>query len=161
MPTRLILSFDPGGTTGFARYYLRDQEPQYSGQTDRHITEGWTGGQIGPGKHHKKLWAFLAREEPDWIVCEDFNYEPGHDHVELISRDYIGIIELYCQLTHKKLYMQPRTIMSTEWVKDAKLKLLGLYIPGQPHRNDATRHLVWHVVQTLRRKEILNGLRTR
>lgn len=145
MRAHRILAFDPGGTTGWA---------VFTDGPDR-----WTGGEIDPEKkgHHVDLFDFIQVTRPQAIVCENFLFGvpsvqgPGGEKVhmpkvELISREYIGIIKLYCEAHHIPLRMQSPSIMATTWVKDEALRRAGLYTSGARHRNDATRHLLYYLV---------------
>lgn len=165
----LIMAFDPGGTTGYVYHYLRHlNTSKYTG-TNYDYVGAWGGGQIGPDKHHKELWTLLCREDPSVIVCESFDYRVLRDKddtydrggISLVSREYIGIIELYCQLTGKPLYMQKSAIKAIEWLKDPSLKKLGVHTAGNQHQNDAARHLIHYLVVTLKRKDALNALKQR
>src|SRR5262245_58209635 len=158
-PRTLIISLDPGGTTGVSSYYMlsEDKSPSSGGSFD--YRETFNGKQFGPEPHFKALWYYLADMNPDVIVCEDFVYQ-GKNNVELISRDYIGVVKLYCELTRKPLQMQQPWMKEPTWLNNNALNKIGVYHRGRPHQNDATRHLIYYVVQTLGRKEILNELRT-
>lgn len=146
-----ILSLDPGGTTGWCVHNL-------GGNSFR-------GGQLEGSKHHKKLFGLLRRERPDVVVCEAFNYQirkqsgvdmPG---VVLMSREYIGVAELWSQLYNRQLVMQQPSIIGLQWLKNPALKRLGIYKSGEQHRNDATRHMLYYVVQNLGLREYLGALR--
>jgi hypothetical protein len=153
-----VLAFDPGGTTGWAWHQIG--------------TKHWTGDEIDPEKkgHHVELYQFLRDTAPQIVVCENFLFavpsivgpegeKVNMPKVELISREYIGIIKLYCFAHRKQLIMQPPSIMATTWVKDEALQKLGLYTRGARHRNDATRHLFYYVAGTLELKEYFAPLR--
>jgi hypothetical protein len=164
--TESIMSFDPGGTTGYTIRNLARRGRSLSSGTSYDYNGVWRGGQLGPRTHHRELWQLLTREDPDRIVCEDFVYrivknqgvaQPG---IQLVSREYIGVIKLYCALTNKPLHMQPSSVISLAWTADDALRKLGIYMPGEQHRNDATRHLLYFAVETLGRKDILLPLRT-
>jgi hypothetical protein len=158
----LINAFDPGGTTGIASYYLLDEGRYTTSGGSFDYYEMFNGRQLGPEPHFKELWSYLAMMSPDVIVCEDFLYQVRDNTptINLISRDYIGVLRLYCELTRKPLKMQnPNQVKETKWVSDEALKKLNVYQEGCPHQNDATRHLIFFVVNTLKRKEILYGLR--
>lgn len=160
--TLKVLTFDPGGTTG---YVINNVHKPGSTPPTYDYQESWSGGQLGPHEHHKELWELLTSCDANIIVCEAFNYriiknrgvdQPG---VVLQSRNYIGIIELYVALTRKPLVMQPPSVIGLDWVSDEALKAMRIYTAGQKHRNDATRHAVYHLVHTLKRREILTPLR--
>lgn len=161
-----IISFDPGGTTGYVIHKVVPKNAQKCNGS-YHYTDSWTGGQLGPDKHHVDLWKLLTKENPDRVVCERFTYQirknqqvdmPG---VVLMSRNYIGVIELYCELTHTPLFMQETSVIGLKWVDNEALKLLKIHTPGQVHKNDAARHLVYHVVHTMKRTDSLQALKNR
>lgn len=147
-----LLALDPGGTTGWALIDI-----------DETVVTDLSCGQIGDSKHHRILWDFLHAEDPDRLICEMFTYQirrnqgvdmPG---VELISREYIGVAELYTQTTPCVLEMQPTSCLSF-W-SDDKLKIIGLYRPGKPHANDAVRHLLYFITFTMKDYRYLHQLK--
>ena|SRR5687768_11680093 len=153
-----VLAFDPGGTTGWAYHRIG--------------TKLWDGGELDPEKlgHHVELYNFLRVTNPDIVVCENFLFavpsiedERGNrttmPKVELISREYIGIIKLYCFARQVPLIMQQPSVLNTTWVGDEALKKLDLYTKGARHRNDATRHLFYYVAGTLELKQYFAPLR--
>jgi len=142
-----ILSFDPGGTTGYV-YFNLNHPLIFSGR-EKDSTD-----------HHLFLWIFLTEMEPDIIVCEDFEYrnvtlKDGTQvaGVELVSRDYIGIIKLYCQMHEEVdlILQKPAVAVGKKpfWHND-KLKKMGLHKKGAPHQNDAMRHLLYYLTTTLK-----------
>lgn len=158
-PTDEILAFDPGGTTGVARCVL-PPTPQYDPLSLWHF-DAW---QIGhpDDSHHVELDRMLYDRLPSLIVCEEFAYRPyaGDDdeaqprraHLNLVSKEYIGVIKHYSYYTGTPLVMQaPST--GLQFVKDKRLKSLGLHIPGRNHANDATRHLLYYLVFTRKFKD--------
>src|SRR4029078_2502464 len=144
-----VIALDPGGTTGWAKGLIRDGKMYaISGQ------EKW---------NHIQLYNSLKLSKPDIIVCERFDYRKGgykQEGVELISREYIGVVQLYVQkenvklspeplkdYTRVKLYMQmPSEGVGGYWKEDSKLKEDGMFMVGKTHANDAMRHLLqWFV----------------
>lgn len=120
----------------------------YGGDTiETNIADfNYTVYDMGPMKHHQTLWDYIAHFKPDTIICESFEFRQnyGRDKVELISREYIGVVELYCQMTKTRLVMQSAS-QGKHFIPDAKLNLMGLLVkPPHPnrHKNDALRHLV-------------------
>jgi hypothetical protein len=126
-----ILAYDPGGTTG------------YCGWHDEH---GVTmQDQIDTPDHHLILEALLNLVDPDVVVYETFNYIPDLADADLIAREYIGVIKLWGEKnTHAELVPQSPNYGKAFWDND-KLKKAGLYKPGLPHANDATRHMLAYV----------------
>lgn len=150
------LAFDPGGTTGWASAEYRDTINPLTAFNQIKVESG----QLGAGHvHHLELWEFLLRNfTPSFtnIVCESFEFrqhlgtEEDEDgrmvaktkrKVELISRDYIGIITLFCEMHDVPLTMNTASTGKT-FVTPEKLEILGLWTPGQTHANDAKRHLI-------------------
>jgi hypothetical protein len=147
-----IVAFDPGGTTGIAIF------------DDTHDEASWTRMSLGPDEHHAALWSFLAME--NHIVYETFDYQRRDVEfgvsLELISREYIGIIKLHKQYSEDggdppevKLYPQ-KPAQRMFWT-DEKLKTLGLWVSSE-HERDATRHLLYHLCFTLNDKRYLYAL---
>lgn len=150
-----LLSFDPGGTTGFA-------------------TARWEGGfnippdlsylnietqQIGPKDHHAALYTMLLNYFNEYVLtgipleitCESFefrqhmNKDSAKTKVELISKEYIGVIKLFCETYHVPLLFNNASTAKT-FISDDKIKKLNLWQPGQAHANDALRHLLRYLV---------------
>lgn len=135
-----IIALDPGGTTGWAMLIPTASTPTI------------LVGQIGPHEHHKDLWKFLTKEEPDVIVNEAFVYQK-RDRVNLMSREYIGVAKLYHQLTGTPFLQWTASEGKFFWT-DKKLEQLGLLsrpLDKFAHQNDATRHLLYYV--THKRKD--------
>lgn len=154
-----ILSFDPGGTTGWARHFLRREGSSSIGGNSYDYQESWSGGQLESDNHHVELWTLLTNLNPDKVICEQFENQHGTPGIHLISRNYIGVIELYCALTNKPLIMQSPGIKQAAWISDEALKRLKLHHPGNVHRNDAVRHIIYYAVTVLKRKDILSALK--
>lgn len=124
-----VVAFDPGVTTGFATGMIEDGHMK-----------------VSCGQHkwnHHMLWLQLEGYRPKYIVCETFQYRNrARKGLELISREYIGVINLFCQMNNSvELNMQePGTVM--HHFTDKRLRADGLYKPGKPHAMDAMRHLL-------------------
>lgn len=159
-----ILALDPGGTTGVASAQMPASR-DYSSLDD--IFFG--ADQLGPHEHHIELYDLLHRQHSYAqqegvdlkIVCEKFEFRQhiSQNHtktkVELISREYIGIVRLFCAQFEIPLAMQSAS-QAKDFIPDkgpqanVRLKQLDLYIPGQVHSNDAKRHLLRYMVIDLR-----------
>lgn len=181
-----VLALDPGGHTGWALYSadfltngltgLDDASPEFYNET---ILQG----QMGPEKHHLELYDFLGMQHTTnfFIVCESFEYrQDQRPNVVLISKEYIGVVELFTQERNRtlpddiKITHVPQTAATGKgfWYpkvkgrKDSwdgsKLKAAGLYTPTTDgrHINDATAHLLhWLTFGPWKRKEWLLKLR--
>jgi len=146
----LIVSLDPGGTTGIA-YAV--------GLTG----EGWDYKvqQLGPEAHHLVLHRRLERlywefEHDDMtVVYESFEYRnkerPG---LVLDSVEYIGVTKTFSKANNVPTVKQTAS-MAKGFVKDKNIKRLGLWSPGQPHAMDALRHLLFYQTTVLKDKAVL------
>jgi hypothetical protein len=135
------VAIDPGGTTGVACF---DQET-----SEREgLLQIWVG-QMGPYQHHRELYDLLTAHEPHIVICEGFEYRnrsrPG---LELVSREYIGVAKLYTDLHRDVSYVEQTASMALSFVKDANLKKADLWAKGMQHGRDATRHLLYYLINT-------------
>lgn len=123
----MILSFDPGGTTGWCLYGPGNE----------------TGvGQLETPQHHQELWELLEQTNPGTIVYEEFYNQTTA--AELISKEYIGVLKLYAQQFVCRIVGQSPSQGKHFWT-DSKIKELGLWVPGKPHAMDALRHMLYFV----------------
>lgn len=148
-----VMSFDPGGTTGIAIASFE------GGYLTSYADIEFSSWEIGPFEHHSDLWDEIDRNCPSRLVCESFEFRQHIDKdkakmkVELISREYIGIVRLYAARYDIPLSMHTASaakglIPDKGPQKDVKLKQLGWNnsSPGN-HANDAARHLVYYLVR--------------
>jgi len=133
--SQIIVGLDPGGDTGYANYWTNSRNFEV---------------QIITGEHHLTLETLLGLDNPDIIVCERFDYRPHQKNAELDSVEYIGVVKLYCQKNPDvKLVMQTQLKGKVGLWTDDKLKVLGLYNPGDGHDNDATRQVLYYLTTEL------------
>jgi len=128
----LLLSFDPGETTGWA--YFVDGELRMRGQ---HATS------------YEWLSSVFQTLKPTAVVCENYKVYASRakQHVgsEVLTVRYIGAIELICQTMGVPLTMQ-MAFQAKGFCTDKKLKLWGMYQVALPHANDAIRHAVYYLL---------------
>ena len=128
---KTAIAIDPGGTTGFA---IGKANNEVFGVTP--FQEPYS---------HEGLYAYLRSVGFMTIICEDFLYRnaarPG---LELVSREMIGVIKLYCQQNKIKPIMQNpgEAVGKNAYFSNDRLKKMGVYVPGRPHAMDALRHLL-------------------
>lgn len=140
-----VLSLDPGGTTGYA---ITTFGPNLELNIER-------SGQIKNGlkgflDFH---WDVLESQELDFIICENFELREGIYGADLTPVYIIGALEaLYptVPIIYQAPYQKPL-------VDDDRLKKLGLYEPGKPHRNDAVRHMVIYLRNTRHLPTLMAG----
>jgi hypothetical protein len=159
-----VLALDPGGSTGWAAYQA--EVITLSATTIEFRDERITQGQLGPEKHHRELYNLLGHMHTTnyFIVCESFEYrQDQRANVVLISKEYIGVVELFCQERNSTLpddvqvHHVPQTAATGKgfWYPKVpgkkaswdptRLKAVGLYHPTTEgrHVNDATAHLLY------------------
>lgn len=128
-----ILGLDPGGTTGWCCYDTDNRD--------------LIGGQLEKNNHHRDLWSLMADHAPHVIACERFDYRRNLGNVDLIPREYIGVVTLFSQLTNTKMVLQTQLKGHKGLWTDDKFKALGIYKKGQPHAMDAQRQALMYAVQ--------------
>ncbi len=150
----IVISIDPGGTTGVAI-------------CDFSVTERgeWEWMEL-TGDHHMELWELLINHDPDVVVYERFNYQRRDitEGVSLVldSVEYIGIIKLakrrcaYWGNTDFELVEQQPSVR-TWWTND-RLRKLSLWRSSE-HERDATRHLLRYMTHVRGHREFLNLLK--
>ena len=134
------VAFDPGKTTGFATGEI----PQYGDWKDD-VARCMLVSTAQAELNHTDIFEFLNNFKPDYIICERFDFrQKARTGLELVSRELIGVIELYVGLNKNcTLVMQtPSQAIGGYWSNDKLLKY-HLYRKGQDHANDAARHLMY------------------
>lgn len=142
------VALDPGGTTGYAVW-----------DGDKFIEHG----QIGPGEHHDSLFrtlgvTYIAFDGSLSVVCESFEFRQNRqrDNIELMSREYIGVVKLFQQQHRIPLIMQTAAL-AKPFVTDEKLKVMGIWdqTKGEKHARDAYRHLIYYLVNRQKRYDLI------
>jgi hypothetical protein len=125
----LLLSLDPGGTTGVALTEYDDDG--FEIVWHKQIKNGLQGFL----DFH---WDQLELLNLDKIVCENFTLREGVYGADLTPVYIIGALEaLYpvTELSYQAPSMKPLC-------DDTRLKKMGLYTPGSGHAMDAVRHAI-------------------
>jgi hypothetical protein len=162
-----VVAFDPGGTTGWAVAGCQGGPIDEIKLSDINVLTG----SFGPHEHHDELFTFLLGMRsslqksfqiysPDFRFClvsEAFEFRQfaraegdvaGRSKLELISREYIGIIRLCASLWNLP-YASYNAGEAKRYVPNEKLERLGwLQKPVHPnrHKNDALRQLVKYLI---------------
>lgn len=154
-----IMAIDPGQRTGIAVYEFDSQH---------HF---WEWFELGPEPHNLQLFNLIKGYDPSVIICEDFTYRHHLDNAVLVSRDYIGVINLYVQMMEgvtidkcspcEVVFQSAATGIGGFWKPKEKLQKLDLYIApgGRQHQADATRHLLQYLTFTLKDDYYLRKLK--
>lgn len=146
-----ILAFDPGGTTGVAKYYVDQDE--------------WEREEL-TGDHHHQIMQMIISENPDIVIYETFNYQRRDItkgvSLRLDSVEYIGVIKLCKQRAahwgNVDFELVPQTPSLRNWWTDERLRELGLWVSSE-HERDATRHLLRYITYVLKYKRFINALK--
>lgn len=127
----IIVTVDPGGTSGIATFYPQ-QSVVYVGRQEKPMQAiDFVGGlMLTPNA------TVLAILERYTITVHTAKLTQQTDALEII-----GAIKYLAYRTNNTVELQsPPT--AKKIAPDAKLKHLGLHVPGRDHANDAARHLV-------------------
>jgi hypothetical protein len=159
-----IIALDPGGTTGWATYTAERMDND-EGDSE-YYDEKWFQGQLEGPEHHRRLYDLLEwqRVQEYHVVCESFEFRNldrrDRDNIVLVSREYIGVTKLYCMNEQVPLTMQTASL-AKGFLPDKgphankKIKAADLWKPGWPHAMDATRHLLYYLVQRENRLDLV------
>jgi hypothetical protein len=133
-----VLSLDPGVTTGYTLALVGDNKVRiHYQQAELTVSE---------------LYHSINVHDPDYLICEDFEYRPGKalPSLVLFSVQLIGICNLWDQQrtlarhsppTYRRLFIQ-KASTGKAYFDDEKLMLNELYIKGLPHGRDSLRHFL-------------------
>ena len=130
-----ILSLDPGVTTGYTLALVGDNKVRvHYDQAELTVSE---------------LYHSINMHDPDYLICEDFEYRPGKASPSLVlfSVQLIGICNLWQQETRtapgtdRRLFIQ-KASTGKSYFDDVRLKENELYIEGLPHGRDSLRHFL-------------------
>ena len=137
----IIMSFDPGRTTGLA-VYEEDPTPNYT---------------LMELKGLHTVWKALFTGGPTQIVYESFLYQ-RRTKVDLTPVEVIGIIKLYAETYEVPIVSQTPATGKRFWT-DSKIKKVGLWQSGAPHAMDALRHMLYYQAFNLMDKSKLEALK--
>lgn len=144
------IAFDPGKTTGFATGEIVQLKAKVNPYMNDVYWEGMLVQTAQALMSHADIMNWLNEFKPDYIICERFDFRNrARTGLELISREFIGVINLYCEMNSDcTLVMQQASQIKGGYWSDAKLKKHGVYrkpIEGvsQIHANEACKHLLY------------------
>ena len=127
-----VISLDPGGSTGIAIYDVE--------------LDAINSYEISSEDHHTELYKLFYTLRPTAIICERFDYRnTSKTGVVIVSREYIGVAKLYAQLTDTPIFLQSAS-QAKGFVADINLQMCEVRKSGQPHANDAVRHMLYFLI---------------
>lgn len=161
-----VLGLDPGGTTGWAMYQA--EMVDVAGLPIEWYNEKWNCGLL-EGQHHDLLYTLLELNHTAeyHIVCESFEYRnDSRAGLELISKEYIGVVNLFAQQRHIESNVHYQTaaigkLTKKSFVQKHNLEALGVWSSGHDNRHamDATSHLLtWLVHGPYKRYDLLKRM---
>lgn len=154
-----VLALDPGGSTGWAMW--RAEKLVNAEGIAEYYNEFTTSGCFTDPDHHETLIALieLQRTEVFHLITESFINRPEKaTQSELISRDYIGAMTLWCKQNDVRLHQQSSALAKT-FVTDKKLKAMG-YWSTNKHSRDALRHMLFYMINTLQMTHLVESWKT-
>lgn len=154
---RQWLAFDPGGATGWA-HALDDDGIWY-------VTSGTQWNK----EHHawvlNTIKKYRVQPYPLTVITESFEFRQSSNQrrgLDLISREYIGVMKLICE-DYNIPFLQQMPAHAIRFMSDDKLKLVGnLRHPLHDcrHENDALRHLFFKLISKDRESFWLDKLKS-
>jgi hypothetical protein len=147
----LILTLDPGETTGWSRWLhgeLYDCGQYPTGQNPAAMVELIRDLHLAspPEDEWDKGFAPTAMLSLERIVYEEYrirgNRAQEHVGSEVVTIQHIGAIKVVADMLNLPLTKQTAG-MAKGFATDAKLRRWELYQSGQKHANDAIRHGVY------------------
>ncbi len=134
-PPKMLLSFDPGETTGFARFERgrltwSEQLATHTVHDGTPILDTLIGPECKVVVENYQVYKWRAKE---------------HVGDTLHTPRLIGCIETLCSLQG----IRPTKQMAQnakQFVTDEKLKHWGFYVKGKPHERDAIRHGIFYLL---------------
>ena len=146
-----IFAVDPGGTTGWAYAKAVDIQTLPAGECDMDIIGAEMAGDENQQAYD--LFRLIKQVWPVAVVIEDFIPRKLDQSRHFLSPVRITAkLELLLWRDEKRWWRQmPSLAMST--ITDEHLKATGLWIPGQPHANDAQRHALTYTRMLLKHPE--------
>jgi len=140
---RLIIAIDPGGTTGIAYWTKEDlwgREQIDACRDDMQLNTLFT--QLSGICRYAEPFAGKAVVH---LIYEPFEFrkdERNRDKIDYTAAEVVGALRMWAyKRDYVKLIRSGASLGKGFWI-DAKIKALGLWVPGQRHAMDATRHLL-------------------
>lgn len=136
-------AFDPGETTGYVRVHASNDGLDFQ-KAEQLPT--WPIN-YGVGELTHVLRSVALRDST--VVFEAYriyNWRTDqHANSEVPTLQLIGCLKTLCH-QHGLPYYQQTAQQAKEWVTDDKLEAWNLYLPGERHNRDATRHAIFFLL---------------
>ncbi len=137
---RPILAVDPGLASGFAYY---------------HPAGAWDGWERS--YQPEALYEEFSYYDVGLLLIEDYDpRNPKSNHREALK--VCGIAELWAA-SRDITFTYQRPVEVKAQITNDLLKAHQIYKPGKPHANDATRHILWFLINKMGQKQWLMPLR--
>ena len=159
---RMIISVDPGGGTGLARWihpvWLREHYRLGGSSTDAE----WYRTEIGPCSEDEQLkhlltmlsgltmpaQPFPSSGQPIHLIVEPFEFrqdDRNRDKIDYIAGEVIGAIRVWAYDRPYIRWIRQSASYGVEgfWTDD-NVKKAALWVPGKRHAMDATKHILMY-----------------
>ena len=152
---KIIIGFDPGGTTGVAVMRLTDTDFKLE------KVDQWKD----PDNVWKKMLHLIKEYESEdlTILCESFEHRPDviepDETPKYIIKDLDRfVVPYYEEEFHYRLASQAKVgIPPAKNGRPDRLKAFGLYQRGYRHANDAIRHILSYALDKLRHRPLIEA----
>ncbi|MNO70446.1 hypothetical protein D3C76_613280 [compost metagenome] len=135
-PPEVLLSLDPGETTGWSVFI--DGKLHEAGQA-KTFTGGW-----------QEIDDLFDYVRPTMVIYENYRvYEhklSRHANSEVYTLRLVGVIEYLCEVKYKIPYYNQMAHQAKGFVSDEKLKAWNMYQTGQKHARDSIRHGIYFLL---------------
>ena len=161
MTTFTAFAIDPGKTNGWAYYRAEKIDPKKFEEDSplEWYNPSWKVGQVTDVQDLELLVETNHTAETHLIVERYLDRPAKLGHKDNDALKVIGAIESLAK--HREIPVTLQTSAQAKgFVKDANIRKLGLWTPGNRHAMDAMRHLLfWLIHGPYRRVEFLDGWR--
>jgi hypothetical protein len=163
---KLIIWLDPGGTTGMAAFWTIDSGIDKAMTWERAQMPCTDGYFLKAMFKQLQLWTttvqpFIAKPRVH-IGYETFDYrmtERYRDKIDYTAAEVIGALKYWAvDRDYVKLIPSGAGLGKGFWT-DNRIKQLHLWVPGQGHAMDATRHLLRYRSFSLGEKHLFDPFR--
>jgi hypothetical protein len=137
----IVVALDPGGTTGWCVIGVHPEA--LSGDPDVKILDNvlfWSAGQFTGAEFDQcdDAIALIEAWPSARVVSELFTLRTAVRSADVTSLDRMNAVIGHGIRPRYMILQQPSLAMTT--VTDDRQKAMGLWIPGQEHARDATKH---------------------
>lgn len=145
---RLVVAFDPGGTTGVA-VGIHSRSPDFSFSLLESSEVFWVDRYLV----YDIIEGYSKRDCTISVVAEDFKPAPhaiqalAQRHV--LASEVLGMIDLACKRLEVQFSRQPPSVRKSVRILNEHKEVVGV----SPHRQDAYQHLRYYIIREVRQRQ--------